>query len=365
MAVVRTALASVVSESEGRPVVQELRWPDLAPGGMIAKVEAATLCGTDVHIWKGVGTSGATLPYIPGHETTGTVVEIAGSRSDVYGDPLRVGDRIIWTYPFCGECYFCRVLGEPTLCRNAIRFGRGPSDKFPYLLGGCATHTYVPPLSGVVRVPDGVPADLAASAACALRTVVHGFERLGPVAPREVCLVQGCGPVGLYATAMAARAFRKVLVIGAPVERLVVAREFGATATLDLNEVESETDRREWAYDAIGGHGADVVIQCATTAAVPEGLQLVRDGGRYLSIGGGRGPITVEATALGRRMLTITGVRSGHARHFVGAIEFLARSALPLSRLISGRYSLKNVGKALEEMAALREIKPVVIPSTE
>ena len=96
-----------------------------------------------------------------------------------------------------------------------------------------------------MRVPETVSAPLAASAACALRTIMHGFERLGAVGSHETFLVQGAGPVGLYAAAVArARGARQVLVIGAPHERLEIARALGADDVLDLDA--GRTRRRGW-----------------------------------------------------------------------------------------------------------------------
>lgn len=358
----KMATAAVVRHLGAPPVLTEVPWPELPESAMIVKVDAATVCGTDVQIWRDGG-SGARPPYIPGHETAGTIQQIRGTRRDVLGDALAIGDRVIWAYPFCGRCYYCSVASQPTLCRQALRFGRARCDQPPYLLGGCATHHYVPPESGVVKIPETVASELAASAACALRTVVHGFERLGGAAPHETCLVQGCGPVGLYAAAMARHVgFRQVLVIGAPAHRLELALRFGAHEALNV-DTHNQEERREWALDMTAGRGADVVIQCATSQAIPEGLALVRPGGRYLSIGGGGdGPLQVGAEMLNTKMLRVIGVRSGEARHFHSALKFLESGAAPFQEMISGRYGMEDVGMALERMSTFKEIKPVVLP---
>lgn len=360
----KVAIAAVVESLGSAPVIREVCWPELEGGSMIVKVDAATICGTDIGIWK-KGASGANPPYIPGHETCGSVQEIKGRRHDVLGNPLLIGDRVIWSYPFCGQCFYCSVANQPTLCDNATRFGRARFDEAPYLLGGCASHHYVPPRSGVAKVPDEVPPELAASAACALRTVVHAFERLGPVAPYEVCLIQGCGPVGLYATAMARqRGFRKVILIGAPANRLGVGRRFGAASVLNLDEVTGQHERRDWCLELTDGRGADVVIQCASASAIPEGLGLVRPGGRYLSIGGGgRNDLEIAAAAVTNKMLRVIGVRSGEARHFHSALEFLASAPVPFGDLVSGRYQLGDLGDVFARMESLDEIKPVILPA--
>src|SRR5438874_3712062 len=221
--------AAVVVEHGAPLAVERVPLPMLEPGGVLVQVDAATLCGTDVHFWHGLIIPTDSVPYIPGHETCGTIVDLRGPRTDLVGQPLQVGDRIIAAYPFCGHCWYCTVARQPVLCPNVLAYGRLRCDRPPYLLGGCAEYHYFPPGCDIVRVPETVAAPLAASAACALRTIMHGFERLGAVGSHETVLVQGAGPVGLYGVAVArARGARQVLVIGAPAERREIARALGA-----------------------------------------------------------------------------------------------------------------------------------------
>ena len=250
------------------------------------------------------------------------------------------------------------------MCKQSIRFGRNSINKAPYLLGGCSEYHYIPPACEIVSVPDAVSAPLAASAACALRTVMHGFERLGTVASHETILVQGAGPVGLYATAVARdHGAKQVLVIGAPTNRLEVARAWGADDTLNLDEVPSVADRRAWVMERTGGRGADVVLQCASHAAVPEGLNLTRNGGRYISIGGGGTRELVIPSSDWGRLVRIEGVVAAEGRHFYQALEFLAtRKNVPFEQLITGTYTLERTHEALQAMVDFREIEPVILP---
>jgi L-iditol 2-dehydrogenase len=344
--------------------VQRVPVPELEPGAVLVKVDAATLCGTDVHFWHGMMVTQENIPYIPGHETCGTIVDVRGERTDLLGQPLAVGDRIIAAYPFCGHCYYCTVARQPVLCPNVRAYGRLRCDRPPYLLGGCAEYHYFPPGCDIVRVPDTVSPPLAASAACALRTIMHAFERLGAVGSHETVLVQGAGPVGLYATAVARdRGARQVLVIGAPADRLELARALGATDVLDLDAEPDAAARLAWARERTGGRGPDVVLQCATSSAIPEGLELMRPGGRFVSIGATRGEMTLPAGVFTVKNVNLIGIVAAEGRHFYQAVEFLAsRRDLPFKRMITGTYGLSQVTDALQAMADLREIKPVVVP---
>lgn len=353
--------AALVTMARGPVEVRDVQKPDLEPTAMLAEVEAATLCGTDVHFWEGqIRQEG--MPYIPGHETAGRVVELNGERYDIFGERLKPGDRILMAYPWCGHCYYCTVANQPTLCPNAGRFGRQRIDQYPYLLGGCAEYHYVPTGSDIIKIPDSVSSPLAASAACALRTVMHGFELLGAIAPHETVVIQGSGPIGLYSLAVARdRGANKVFVIGAPSSRLQVAMDWGADETLSIEEVTDVRSRREWVLERTGRRGADVVIQAASGAAIPEGLEMTRQGGRFLSIGAGGGSGSISPATFGSK--TYIGFRAGAARHYHQALTFLAtRRHIKFEQMLSREFPLERVHEALQGMAEGREVKPVVLP---
>lgn len=190
---------------------------------------------------------------------------------------------------------------------------------------------------------------------------MHAFERVGRVAPHETVLVQGCGAVGLFATAVARDiGAGKVLTIGDPPARLAVAENLGADAVCGLDERPHQ--RLNWVHDQTGGRGADVVLQCATAAALTESLEMVRPGGRLISIGGG-GDATVPASAF-VKTVQLESIRGGQANHYLAAIEYLAKGEDErFSALMGGPYSLDQAGRALEDLAALRVVKPVITPN--
>ncbi len=366
-------LAAVVTKFNQPLEIWKVPIPDLAPNSALIKVDAATLCGTDAHRWQGHLTEGGgadlpfidpvTTPFTPGHETCGTIVATGSELRDILNEPLKAGDRIIASYPHCGRCYYCRVARQTTLCANNISFGHSPPSA---LLGGCAEYHYFPAGASFVRVPPEVSAALAASAACALRTVMHGFEQLGPIASHETVVVQGCGPLGLYALAVAKdRGAKKVLVIGAPAARVKVAKEWGADAVLDMGEASSADDRLAWVRERTSGRGADIVFQCANSVAISEGLRMARPGGRLVNIGVTGGPPLQIPPILFFRQVCINCVVMAEARHFYQAIDFLAarRKYFNFDRIISGTYNLEHTGDALEAMAAYREVKPVILPA--
>jgi threonine dehydrogenase-like Zn-dependent dehydrogenase len=353
--------AAVITAHNQPLEIQRVPVPELEPGALLVKIAASTLCGTDVHRWHGHLSEGDSLPIITGHEPCGYVEEVNGERTDILGKPVKRGDRIVWSYVACGSCYYCTVALQPCICPGRASWGHNRSDQFPYLLGSCAEYMYVPSPCQIIKVPDDVSSASAAASACAYRTVMHGFDRLGAIKSNETVVIQGSGPLGNFATAVARdHGAKKVLVIGAPAARLEVTKRMGADAVLNIEEITDAKDRRQWVRDQTDGRGADVVVQVANNMAVPEGITMLRGGGRYLNIGaGGKANIAVERMPQEMTLLTI---RSGEPRHWLQAIDFLSsrKKTFPFEDMISASYTLEQVNDALQAMASFQVVKPVI-----
>lgn len=349
---------AAVLEVFGEPlVVRELPVPSpLEPGSLLVRVDVATVCGTDRHLWAGSVDTGpeVKLPVVLGHEMAGTVIAFGpGPRTDSVGVALAEGDRVVWTHAPCGRCHRCVVVGEPTTCDNRLAYTRQPADRYPYLTGGFAEHCYVFPGSGRLRIPDAVPTAWAAAASCALRTMVHAFDRLGRLEAHHRMVVQGAGPLGLCAIALArAAGVEEIAVIGAPPGRLDLARRYGATEVIDVEDWED------------AGYG-DVVLECSGAAdAFDQGLRLARPSARYAVIGqAGGGTTPVAASLIVGKQLTILGVLSAHVRHYWKALRFLEGSAggVDWEAMLTSRFPLERATDALHA-AGSGEIKPVVLP---
>ena len=353
--------AAVITEHNKPLEIQKVPIPELEPGALLIKITASTLCGTDVHRWHGPLGGSDSLPIITGHEPCGTIEDFNGERTDILGNKLKRGDRVVWSYVACGSCYYCSVAVQPCICRGRASWGHNRWDEFPYLLGSVSEYMYVPPECLIIKVPDEVSSASAAAAACAYRTVMHGYDMLGAIKDHETVAIQGSGPLGNFAAAVAKdHGAKKVLVLGAPAHRLEVSKKMGADDVLNIEEVTDTKDRQEWVQGHTDGRGADVVIQVATNAAVPEGLTMLRDGGRYLAIGaGGKGNVAVEAMP---QEMTYLTVRSGEPRHWLQAIDFLAsrRDRFPFDDMISRSYKLDEVNEAMSAMANFEVVKPVI-----
>jgi D-arabinose 1-dehydrogenase-like Zn-dependent alcohol dehydrogenase len=366
----KTSRAACVVAFKNPLELRDIPIPDtLEPGAILVQTEVASICGSDVHLWQGELGPGARLqlPVILGHEMMGRVARLGpGVMHDSAGQPLAVGDRVVWTHASCGACYMCTVAHQPTLCPHRRMYMFTNCEHPPYLLGGFAEYCYVLPRSGRIKIPDEVSSELASAASCALRTVVHGFDRLGRIEDRETVVIQGAGPLGLYATAMALRAGAvQVIVIGAPARRLEVAEKWGASHTLNLDEIPEARERRRMIRHWTDGRGADIVIEVSGgTTAFPEGIDLVRRGGRYLVIGQvSDQQVSMAPRLVVEKQLTILGVMSGDTDHYYKALQFLKhnRARFSFEDMLSNRYRLEQINEALEAMRGFREVKPVVV----
>jgi threonine dehydrogenase-like Zn-dependent dehydrogenase len=384
----------------------------LEPGAALVRVEMAGICGTDVHLWK--GQLPIALPVILGHETVGRLVAIgAGLERDWTGQPLAIGDRVTWNSTVsCGRCFYCATKQQPTRCPQRRAYGIGyRCDQPPHFLGGYAQFHYLRPGTTLFKLPEDLPTEAVIGAGCALITALHGVERLclesapqlGPASPlsppppapssasetrtgrgpwaneacgtpvlpelfRDFVVVQGAGPVGIAALAVAKQAGAdQVIVIGGPRHRLDLARRFGATHTLDLEEVPDSADRLRRVRELTGGYGADVVIECVgAPSAVAEGLELCRDGGKYLVLGHycDAGPAAINPHVITRKQLQVFGSWSSEPRHLRAAIEFLGRQRdrFPFHEMVTHRFPLEQAHEALMTTAHWQAAKSVIVP---
>ncbi|WP_458095193.1 zinc-binding dehydrogenase [Roseomonas sp. WA12] len=359
--------AAVVRQM-GRPVKIECvpvpRGPE--PGALIVRTTACSICGTDVHLSRGNLSLAVDLPIILGHEMVGRIMAIGeGAERDSVGQPLAIGDRILWTHTACGNCYWCTVARQPTLCENRRAYMYENIEKPPYLLGGFSEYGYVLPQSGRIRVPDNLSDAVASLCSCAFRSVMNAFDNLGGIDPSEHVAIQGAGPLGILAAAVARVAgARSVSVIGAPDDRLALAREFGATHTFTIQGT-THAERAAEIRALTDGRGPDVVMEfTGHPDAFGEGIDLVRKGGRYVTVGQlGAGTTTFSPSTIVKKNIRIIGSFSGDAKSYWKALQFASAhiDRIPFERMITGRYTLDEVNTALDRMHRMEEIKPLIV----
>ncbi|MEO8289090.1 MAG: zinc-binding dehydrogenase [Chloroflexota bacterium] len=361
-------IQAVVMPKPDAPLeIRQFVEPNLEPGAVLLRTLGSEVCGTDVHLWHG-RLAGVPYPIIPGHVSAGEVAAIGGSAADVDGRPLAVGDRVTFldVYGSCGRCWYCTVAHASTRCPHRRVYGITLSAD-DGLLGGWSEYIYLRPGVHIVSMPPELPWETFLAAGCGLPTALHAMER-AEVHFGDTVLVQGSGPVGLSAAILAQlRGAGKVIVIGGPPLRLEMASASGADAVIDIGTTDAQS-RLDAVRDLTGGRGADVTIEATgVAAAVPEGMRMTRDAGRYVVVGQytDAGPAEFNPHLdLNRKHLDVLGCWGSDVSHVYRAAQVLARyhTRFPWHEFVSGRYSLARAQQALEDVEAQRVVKALIVP---
>lgn len=265
-----------------------------APTDAIVRVDATTICGTDLHILKG-DTPEVTPGRILGHEAVGTVVEVGSAVS-----ALTAGTRVLVScISACGRCGFCRegrygqcLGGGGWILGHLIDGTQAELVRVPF----ADTSTYV--------LPQGVSDEEILMLADILPTAYEVGVRNGMVGPGDTVAVVGAGPIGLSAI-LGAKLFSPshVVAIDLAAARLDEAKRFGA----DLTVNNAREDAVAIVQELTDGLGADVAIEAVGTPATFElCADLVRPGGRVANIGVHGAPATLHLERLWIRDVTVT-----------------------------------------------------------
>jgi threonine dehydrogenase-like Zn-dependent dehydrogenase len=362
----RTARA-VVLERFGEPLtLREFAVPSPGPGEAVVAGRYGGICGTDLHLQQ--GRLPIPTPLVLGHEGLG-VVEAVGPDApvDARGRPLAVGDEIMWASSIaCGACVPCRIHREPTLCERRRTYGvNRPTGEGSGLNGAWAEAIHLRAGTTVVPLPPQVDRLAAMSLACAGPTMVHALYERRPVRVGETVVVQGSGPVGLAAAAIAQLAgAERVVIVGGPAGRLDLAAAAGIgdahVNIVDSGDPAAALDR---VRDLTGG-GADLVIECTgAPAAVEQGLRLARRGGAYLIVGQytDAGDTPVNPHQIVWRQLDVVGSWAFTGAHLVAYVDLLpALTARFDLAALTTTFPLGEVASAFDALAEGRVMKAVL-----
>lgn len=365
------ATRAAVLRGIGEPLVIEvLPLPDPEPGALLVRLDRTTLCGTDAHLWQGF-LPGVELPIVLGHEMVGTVIALGeGAGVDALGRPVGMGTRLVWSESVCGHCHGCSVLREPVLCADRGYGFRQRADRPPYVTGGLAEHCYVPPGAARLVVPHGFPDNWAAAAGCAGKTVLRAFERAGGVQVGQTVVIQGSGPLGLIGTALArASGAGLVITVGAPANRLAIAKAWGADETVSVTEVPDPDERVATVEELTGGRGADLVFDFAgSPTANREGVLMCAQHGRHVVVGiAGPSALAIPLDVVMSRELRVIGSLNGDVADLAAALRFLESNSdtFDWDLMFGEPVGLDEASAAIADMASMAAVKAVIAPNGE
>ena len=342
---------AMVLEAPGRMRLRTFELPQIGPDEALLRVELVGICGTDHGLYS--GKLSAPLPLIPGHEILGRIATIGERAAERYG--MREGDRV--TVEGAVPCWSCTAChsGSYRFCRSMLAYGtRAPLAQPPGLWGGMAEHMYLAPGSILHKASETIPAETAIVAGL----VANGVQWLngyGALSVGDTVVIQGAGPQGLAATAVAhASGAAQIVVTGlrrdAP--RLRLARELGASDVVVADEDEPVAAVRELTGDRL----ADVVLDATgSSQAVRASIQMVRPQGT-LVLAGLTGADVETSIALDRLVwneIRLQGVFSKDATAMAKGIGFLATTGAryPLHKIVSHVFGLEQAEDAIRAVA--------------
>ncbi|HEY5202284.1 MAG TPA: zinc-dependent alcohol dehydrogenase family protein [Acidothermaceae bacterium] len=322
---------------------EEVPRPEIAADtDAIVRVDATTICGTDLHILKG-DVPAMVDGRIIGHEAVGTVDAIGDAVKNV-----KVGDRVLVScVSACGACRFCRE-GRYGQC-----LGGGGWILGNEIDGTQAEYVRVPFAdNSTYPVPAGVSDEELLMLADILPTAYEVGVLNGQVRPGDVVAVVGAGPIGLSAIT-GARLFSPSLVVAIDLAatRLDAAKVFGADVVVNNGEQDPIAAVR----DLTGGLGADVVIEAVGVPATFElAAELVRPVGRVANIGVHGKPVTLHLERLWSRDVTIT-TGLVDTSSIPTLLKLVASHQIDAERFVTHRFGFDDFIEAYDVFARANE----------
>jgi alcohol dehydrogenase len=322
-------------ESVPDPTIQE-------PTDIVVKIDATTICGTDLHILKG-DVPEVKPGTILGHEAVGTVIETGSAVTTV-----AMGDRVLIScITSCGRCRFCREA-KYGLCTG------GGGWIFGHLIDGLQAECARVPFAdtSVYRIPDELSDEQVLFLADILPTAYECGVLNGRVEPGDTVAIVGAGPIGL-ATILTAKLYTpgKIVAIDLADARLAKALDFGADVVIN-NGREDAVAR---VLELTDGLGADVAIEAVGTPETFElCAELMRPGGRLANVGVHGHPATLHLERLWiRDVLITTGLVDTSSTPTL--LQLIADGRLDPSPFATHRFELGETMDAYDVFAAAAE----------
>ena len=306
---------------------------EMKAGDVMIRLQYVGFCGSDLNTYLGRNPM-VKLPVIPGHEV-GAVIEAVGSEVP---EGLKPG-MVVTVNPYtnCGKCASCRNA-RPNACQHNETLG--------VQRNGSMRERLVLPWEKVI------PAGLLTPRECALvEPMSVGFHAVSraQVTDSDVVLVIGCGMVGMGAVVRSA--LRGATVIAADIddEKLQLAREMGASYTLNTKT----DDVNSRLLEMTSGFGPDVVIEAVgSTPTYQMAVDVVAFTGRVVCIGYAKSEVSFQTKYFVQKELDIRGSRNALPQDFRAVIHYMERRTCPVDRLISSEVTPEEAQKAMEDWAA-------------
>ena len=330
MSIPKTMQAAVV-EKFGEPlVIRELPVPAPGPGQALVKIFSSGVCHTDLHAADGDWPVKPTLPFTPGHEGAGIVVQLGPGVTH-----LKEGDRVgvAWLHSACGHCRFC-LSGWETLCLEQKNSG--------YSVNGSFAQYALAQADYLGRIPDKLSFTDAAPILCAGVTTYKGLKET-EARPGEWVVISGVGGLGHVAIQYAKAMGLHVAAVDLGPEKMALARKLGAEVAVDAKTQDPAIEIQK----QIGG-AQGVLVTAVSTIAFKQAMGMLRRGGTCVLNGlpPGEFPISIFDVVLNR--YTIRGSIVGTRIDLEEALTFAADGKVKATIETQPLESINDVFKRLK-----------------
>jgi L-iditol 2-dehydrogenase len=345
-------MKAAVLEALDRLVVKDVPTPDVDDYSALLKVEATSICGSDVRILHH-GNPRVKPPAIIGHEAAGVVVKAGKHVTRVKeGDRVAIGADVP-----CGQCRWCRNgMGNNCAVNYAIGY-QIPGAFAEYMLLSRLVLEEGP----VTKIGDTLSYD-EASLAEPLACAVNGLELVNMSLGKTVCII-GMGPIGCMMIDLA-RIMGATRVIAAQRSktRMEIARSYRADAYIDT----STEDLVQRCREETNGEGPDVVITaCGSVEAHEQAIDMVAHRG-YVNLFGGlkkdARPMCVLSNTIHYKECFVTGSHGSVPRQHELAVKLLEKGMVRVAPLITHRVPLDHIHEGFEAMEGRGGMKIIVKP---
>ena len=310
------AMKAVVLEQPGSPAglrLQEVETPRPGPREALVKVAAAGVCHHDVAVMRGQLRRGVKERLVLGHEIAGVVVEAGNEVSD-----FAPGDRVASILTnCCGECARC-LAGREHRCLRGHGIGHGVD-------GGYAEFVAVAAAS-LARVPDSVPLEQAAIAACPIGVVLRAVRDLAQPRPEETAVVTGAGGgVGIHGVGILKAKGARVLAVTTSPAKEAALVEAGADHVIVSPDLDFHWEVLALTDDA----GADVVLDSLGSRAFDAAFQSLGQYGRFVFIGEmGGGEVSLNPAELLFKDARLMGMTGANKADLIEALAMIESGAV-------------------------------------
>ena len=341
--------ALLVESFQEKPSITQVEDPHIPDNGVVIEVKATGLCRSDWHGWMGHD-SDIRLPHVPGHEFAG-VIQALGKEVRHW----KVGDRV--TVPFvcaCGVCPTCHS-GNQQICDDQFQPGFTHWGSFAEYVAVHRAET------NLVRLPDSVGFEAAASLGCRFATSFRAVVAQGKISGGQWLAVHGCGGVGLSAIMIGAAMGAQVIAVDISEEKLSLAKAAGAEYLLNAKHI----DDIPATILALTNGGAHVSLDAlGSKVTCSNSIACLRKRGKHIQVGlmaGKESNPELPMHLVIARELELLGSHGMQAHAYPEMLQMIQSGKISPEKLIGRRIPLEDAVEALTAMDTFQENGMVMI----